>query len=80
MSFMPLATGRTEERATLCSFTHSSMKLCSVISGKEAEPPAEPRTTRDQSHAAADAPLMLSASAAAGRSLFKSDEPPEEGV
>lgn len=41
MYSMSLAAGVTDDRALLCSLTHSSMNFLSVISGSEAEIMAE---------------------------------------
>lgn len=58
MYSMLLAAGLTEDRALLCSRTHSSMKLPSVISGSKAEPTPESRILQANSSISTVLPML----------------------
>lgn len=58
MYSMSLAGGLTDDRALLCSLTHSSMNFLSVISGSMTELAAEFRIIQAHSNISA-VPLML---------------------
>lgn len=58
MCSMSLAGGVTDDRALLCSLTHSSMNFPSVISGSEAERAPESRRIQAHSNISAMLPML----------------------